>query len=67
MGNKKSTEFPPRWCEYCHYFGEFRGWYVCYRSWLARIGFLLPETVPFSGCCEHFKLAKRYTMKQKTR
>ena len=47
MGNKKSTEYPPRWCEYCHYFGEFRGWYVCYRPWLVRIGFLLPETVPF--------------------
>ncbi len=67
MADKKSIEYPPRWCKYCHYFGEWRVWNACYRPLLARFGFVLPETVPFDGCCEHFKFAKRYTTKQKTR
>ena len=63
MADKESIES----CKYCHYFVEWRFRYACYRPLLVRFGFVLPETVPFNGWCEHFKLAKRYTTKQKTR
>lgn len=71
MDNKKSqlqsSECLPRWCKYCRHFGEYAVWYVCYRPLLVRLKFFQPQSVPYDGCCEHFKLAKRYTTKQKNR
>lgn len=63
---RHNTDFP-RWCQFCKHFGSMYVWHACYHSWLARLGWKNPKMVNFYDSCRHFKYAKIYADKQKTK
>lgn len=67
MSDKKTQQsYPPHWCKYCYYYGEYNGFNACFNIRLLRLLLTGPKIVKFDETCERFKYAKEYK-NQKTR
>ncbi len=63
---RHNTDFP-RICQFCKHFATTYVWHACYRPLMVRMGWKSPKMVNFYDSCHHFKYAKIYADKQKTK
>ncbi len=67
MSKKEKISYPPQWCKYCAFFGDYGKYYACYNVSWWRLILEGPKIVAFDATCKKFQYDRKYKSTQKSR